>query len=172
MTGENTCVFGIYSNRVDLGIGFGELRSVGFRGADISLLMPETMGRDTIGRKNFAYEEDNRAPEGEAAGTFSRAAGDGSLGWLTAAVAVAIPNAGRFIAAGPIMSLLAGVGARRIAGGLTGSLIGLGIPENEAKRYYGRVRSGGILVSVHCESSSWVKQAKTILSRTGAEDVA
>src|SRR6266446_3728828 len=48
-----------------------------------------------------------------------------------------------------------------VVGGLLGGLIGAGIPEYEAKRYEGRVKSGGILLSVHCDSSEWVKRAKT-----------
>jgi len=56
-------------------------------------------------------------------------------------------------------------------GGITGSLIGLGIPEYEAKRYAGRVKKGGILISVHCDDANWTKKAKAILLETGAEDV-
>jgi hypothetical protein len=47
----------------------------------------------------------------------------------------------------------------------------MGIPEYEAKRYEGRIKDGGILLSVHCDSSDWVKRAKNILERTGANDV-
>ena len=43
------------------------------------------------------------------------------------------------------MAALAGVGAGGVLGGITGSLISLGIPEYEAKRYEGRVKKGGIL---------------------------
>jgi hypothetical protein len=50
-------------------------------------------------------------------------------------------------------------------------LVGLGIPEYEAKRYEGRVKKGGFLVSVHCDDSNWVSKAKKILEETGAEDV-
>ena len=35
-----------------------------------------------------------------------------------------------------------------------------------------RIKSGGILVSVHCDNSDWTKKAKDILERTGADDVA
>jgi hypothetical protein len=56
-------------------------------------------------------------------------------------------------------------------GGLIGALVGMGIPEYEAKRYEGRVREGGILLSVHCDSSEWVNRAKEILKNTGAQDV-
>ncbi len=57
-------------------------------------------------------------------------------------------------------------------GGLTGALVGAGIPEYEAKRYEGRIREGGILLSVHCDNSEWTKRAKEILEYTGAHDVA
>jgi hypothetical protein len=55
---------------------------------------------------------------------------------------------------------------------LAGALIGLGIPEYEAKRYEGRIKRGSILLSVHCDDSDWARRAKNILSQTGAEDVA
>jgi hypothetical protein len=47
----------------------------------------------------------------------------------------------------------------------------MGIPEYEAKRYEGRVKEGGILLSVHSDNSDWTRKAKDILERTGAEDV-
>jgi hypothetical protein len=75
------------------------------------------------------------------------------------------------MAAGPIVAALAGAGAGGALGGLTGALIGMGIPEYEAKRYEGRVKDGGILLSVHSDSSDETKRAKAILERTGAQDV-
>jgi hypothetical protein len=94
------------------------------------------------------------------------------LGWLVGIGALAIPGLGPFIAAGPIVAALAGAGAGGALGGLTGALIGAGIPEYEAKRYEGRIKDGGILLSVHCDNSEWTKKAKDILESTGAEDVA
>ena len=76
------------------------------------------------------------------------------------------------MAAGPIVAALAGVGAGGAIGGIAGALIGMGIPEYEAKRYEGRVRNGGILLSVHSDASEWTKRAKEILERTGAQDIA
>jgi uncharacterized protein (DUF111 family) len=63
------------------------------------------------------------------------------------------------------------VGAGGVVGGIAGSLIGVGIPEYEAKRYEGRIKKGGILISVHCDDSNWTHKAKSILQETGAEDV-
>lgn len=70
------------------------------------------------------------------------------------------------------MAALAGVGVGGTVGGITGALIGLGIPEYEAKRYEGRVKNGGILISVHSDNSDWTRKAKEVLDRTGAQDVA
>jgi hypothetical protein len=69
------------------------------------------------------------------------------------------------------MAALAGLGTGAVVGGIAGALIGLGIPEYEAKRYEGMVREGGILLSVHCDNSDWVKRAKDILERSGAHDI-
>jgi hypothetical protein len=96
----------------------------------------------------------------------------GALGWLAGIGALAIPGLGPFIAAGPIMAALAGAGVGGTVGGIGGALIGLGIPEYEAKRYEGRVKQGGILLSVHADSSDWTKRAKDILEQTGAQDIA
>jgi hypothetical protein len=69
------------------------------------------------------------------------------------------------------MGALAGVGVGGAIGGIAGALIGMGIPEYEAKRYEGRIREGGILLSVHSDNSEWTKRAKQILEQTGAQDV-
>jgi len=96
----------------------------------------------------------------------------GALGWLAGIGALAIPGVGPFIAAGPIMAALAGVGVGGAVGGLTGALIGMGVPEYLARRYEGRVKDGGILLSVHSDDLDWTKRAKEILERTGGQDIA
>jgi hypothetical protein len=96
----------------------------------------------------------------------------GVLGWLTGIGALAIPGLGPLIAAGPIVAALAGAGAVGTLGGIIGALAGMGIPEYEAKRYEGRIREGGVLVSVHCDSSDWVRKAKDLMAQTGAQDIA
>ena len=40
-----------------------------------------------------------------------------------------------------------------------------------AEVYEGRIKKGGILVSVHADDSEWIGRAKDILQNTGAEDV-
>src|SRR6202011_3719001 len=103
-----------------------------------------------------------KAPEGAAAGATTGGVIGGALGVLAGIGMLAIPGLGPFIAAGPIMAGLAGLGVGGAIGGVTGALIGLGIPEFEAKRYEARLQKGGILLSVHCDTSEDIKRAKEI----------
>ncbi len=166
MTGENTAVYGIYNNRAEVEDAIDRMIANGFRREDISVLLP-----DNRGTKDFAHEKHTKAPEGTATGAVTGGAVGGTLGLLAGIGALAIPGVGPLIAAGPIVATLAGVGAGGTVGGLVGALIGAGIPEYEAKRYEGRIRAGGILLSVHCDNSDWVKRAKDMLRITGAEDI-
>ena len=69
------------------------------------------------------------------------------------------------------MAGLAGLGVGGAVGGLIGALVGMGIPEYEAKRYEGRVKNGGVLLSVHCNTSEETSRAEDLLKQTGAEDI-
>lgn len=167
MAGKNTAVFGIYQTQADVEYAVDALRAESFRNIDISVLFP-----DNKGTKDFAVEKNTKAPEGTAAGVTTGGVIGGVLGWLTGIGAIAIPGVGPFIAAGPIVAAIAGVGVGGAIGGIAGALIGMGIPEYEAKRYEGRIKEGGILLSVHCDDSNWTSKAKRVLERTGAQDVA
>ena len=166
MAGKNTAVFGIYRDELAAGDAVDALQAAGFRNTDISVLFPENEGT-----KDFAVRKDTKAPEGTATGATTGAVIGGGLGWLAGIGALAIPGVGPLIAAGPIVAALTGVGVGGAIGGITGALVGMGIPEYEAKRYEGRVKQGGILLSVHSDNSDWTRKAKDILESTGAEDI-
>src|SRR4051795_721900 len=166
MAGKNTAVFGIYPDQLTAEDAVEALKEAGFRNTDISALFP-----DNKGTKDFAHEKQTKAPEGAVTGGTTGAVIGGTLGWLAGIGSLAIPGLGPFIAAGPIMAALAGVGVGGAVGGIVGALVGMGIPEYEAKRYEGRVVKGGILLSVHSDDSDWTKRARDILERTGAEDI-
>lgn len=163
---KKTAVFGIYSSLPSADNATDTLVRSGFPAADISALLP-----DNLGTKEIRTQKATKAPEGAATGAGSGAVLGGALGLLAGIGALAIPGVGPFIAAGPIMAALAGVGVGGAVGGFTGALIGLGIPEYEAKRYEGRVQKGGILLSVHCDTSEEIKRAKEVMKSTGAEDI-
>ena len=79
---------------------------------------------------------------------------------------------GILVAAGPLLATLSGMGLGASVGGLAGGLIGIGIPEYEAKVYEGHIGRGGILVAVHCEDSDAVSRAQDIMQTGGATDIA
>ena len=166
-TGKNKAVLGIYKTRMDVERAIDALRNDGFATADISVLAPENTGTH-----DFAHTKATKAPEGAATGAGTGAVIGGTLGLLAGIGALAIPGFGPFIAAGPIMAALAGAGVGGAVGGVGGALVGLGVPEYEAKRYEGFVKNGGILLSVHTDTTEEIEKAKKCLERTGAEDIA
>jgi hypothetical protein len=134
-TDKKLAVFGLFNDRVSMGVAVDRLRATGFRESDLSALLP-----DAGSSQEVAHEKHTKAPEGAAAGAATGGVLGGALGFLIGIGALAIPGLGPFIAAGPIVALLAGAGAGGAVGTLAGALIGLGMPEYEAKR--GRSRVG------------------------------
>ena len=159
-------VFGIVESESQATSIVDELKSAGFSNRDISALFP-----DKKGSRDFAHEQNTKAPEGAAAGASAGGLLGGTLGWLAGIGALAIPGVGPLIAAGPIMGLLSGAAVGAATGGLTGALVGYGMPELEAKQYEGKVKGGNILLSVHTEDGDEITRAKGILERNGAEDI-
>ncbi len=166
MTGKKTAVFGIYHDRTQAEHSVDRLLAAGFSNDDISVLLP-----DLKSSKDFAHEKNTKAPEGTTTGVTAGGAIGGTLGLLAGIGALAIPGVGPFIAAGPIMGALAGLGVGGAVGGLIGALVGMGMPEYEAKRYEGRIKEGGVLLSVHCDTADEITRAKDLLKQTGAQDV-
>src|SRR6202162_1089565 len=167
MADKKTAVFGIYPSVAQAERAVDTLVHDRFSNADISVLLP-----DNQGSKDFAHEKHTKAPEGTTTGVATGGPIGGALGLLAGIGALAIPGLGQFIAAGPIMGALAGLGVGGAVGGLVGALVGMGIPEYEAKRYEGRLKEGGVLLSVHCDTSEQIKRAKDLLKETGAQDIA
>jgi hypothetical protein len=142
------------------------LKNVGFLNNEISVLLP-----DKSGTRDFAHEQNTKLPEGATTGGVAGMGAGAILGWLAGIGSLAIPGAGPFIAAGPIMAALGGAAVGGAAGGIIGALVGMGIPEYEAKLYDGKIQGGNALISVHTDNSDQVKAAKEIYKRAGAEDI-
>lgn len=162
----STSIYALANNDTQANTIVKALQNAGFSGDDISVLFP-----DKSSTRDFAHEKNTKAPEGAVAGGVSGGVLGGALGWMAGIGMLAIPGVGPFIAAGPIMALLGGAAVGAAAGGLTGSLIGMGMPEFEAKRYEGKIREGRILISVHADNSDWSSKAKQVLKDAGAEDI-
>ncbi|MEO5731695.1 MAG: DUF3341 domain-containing protein [Byssovorax sp.] len=159
-------VLGLVANHSQAETVVADLRNNGFANNDISALFP-----DKSGTRDFAHEQNTKAPEGAVAGAGAGGAIGGTIGLLAGIGALAIPGLGPFIAAGPILAALSGAAAGAALGGITGALIGMGIPEVEAKQYEGKIKGGNILLSVHVEDDAARTSAKKILERHGATDI-
>ena len=164
---KKTAVFGLYPSVERAERAVDDLVNARFSNDDVSVLMP-----DRQSSKDFAHEKQTKAPEGTTTGAVAGGTIGGTLGLLAGIGALAIPGLGPFIAAGPIMAALAGVGVGGTVGGLVGALVGMGIPEYEAKRYEGKVKVGHILLSVRAQSWADAERAKEIFEATGAQDIA
>jgi hypothetical protein len=154
------------TSRTQAEIIVDRLKNSGFSTNDISVLLP-----DQEGTRDFAHEKNTKAPEGAATGAGAGGVVGGTLGLLAGIGLLAVPGVGPFLAAGPIMAGLSGVAVGAAVGGVAGGLIGLGIPEYEAKRYEGKLKEGGILISVHADNSDEISRAKQIFEAAGAKDI-
>lgn len=159
-------VIGIVQSRPQAETIVNQLKSSGFALGDISVLFP-----DKEGTRDFAHENNTKAPEGAVAGAGAGGLLGGTLGLLAGIGALAIPGVGPFIAAGPLLAALSGAAAGATVGGITGALIGLGIPEVEAKMYEGKLSGGNLLIAIHVETSEQQKAARDALKQGGAEQI-
>jgi hypothetical protein len=164
---RNISVFSIYANQGMVTKAIDSLKAAGFRNTDISVLYPENLGS-----RDFGHEKHTKAPEGAVAGGGSGVMVGAAIGWLAGAGAMMFPGMEAVAAAGPVMGMLAGMGIGVTLGGVTGAVVGAGIPEYEARRYAGKLRKGGILLSVHADNSEWSNAARRILKETGGKNIA
>jgi|EndMetStandDraft_5_1072996.scaffolds.fasta_scaffold30856_1 hypothetical protein len=166
------------------------LQQAGFDNEDISFLMSDKEGKmelredrrgdlevfenKTSGKNKkgtLGHEKHSKAPEGSVTGGVAGGVIGGSLGLLAGIGSLAIPGLGMFIAAGPIVAALSGSAVGGAVGLLVGSLIGLGIPEYEAKKYESKLKKGHLLICVHTNDSNHLDRAKEILQNEGATDI-
>jgi len=150
-----------------LHIGAEAPKAQGFRQTDISVLFSDCWASNDCAPTSHAP-----GSEGATALAATPATAAAVLSYLAGIGALTLPGIGPLLLAGPLVGALAGLGAAGPMGGLAGALAGLGLPEYEATCYEGRLKEGGILLSVNCDDPEWAGRARTILTQTGAEHVA
>jgi hypothetical protein len=158
-------VFAVYETRAGVETAADTLMSEGFPSRDISVLFPENVL--PIGAASAPEPKSN-----EAADKSARPEGviSGALGVLAGLGMLAIPGLGPLVGEGTLKAGLAGLGVKSAVGDLAQSLIGIGVPELEAKRYEDRLQQNAILVSVKCPTPEAARQATEIIKRTGGQD--
>ena len=158
-------VFAVYETRAAVETAADALINAGFPSRDISVLFPE----------NVSLLDAASAPEsksGEATDKPASAQGvlSGALGVLAGLGMLAIPGLGPLVGEGTLKAGLAGLGVKSAVGDLARSLIDIGVPELEAKRYEDRLQQNAILVAVNCPTLEEAARATEIIKRTGGQD--
>jgi hypothetical protein len=162
----NTSVMGIYPDRTTVSDALNILNKAGYRATDISVL-----SSDNQGSKDFGHQKHTKALPGAAIGAAVGAVIGAALAWFISTQPVTVTALAPLVSAGPVLSALAGAGVGGTLGWIAGLLAGLGLTEYVAKRYAGRIRHGGILLSVHCDSPEWCDRARKTLKDTGARSI-
>lgn len=159
-------IFCTVKTSVEATTAVDRLKDAGFTANDISVVMPDDQGSE-----DFAFDNQTKSPEGASVGAGTGAIVGGGLGWLAGIGALAIPGVGPLIAAGPIMAALTGFALGGTVGGISGALVGLGIPEYEAKKIEGKLKGGRCLLSVNYDNSVQAEKARSIFEQADAEDI-
>jgi hypothetical protein len=157
---------GIYTDRTTVSDAVNVLNKAGYRATDISVL-----ASDNQGSKDFAHQTRTRALDGAAAGAPVGAVLGAALAWFVSTQPVTFTGFAQLVAAGPVLAAMAGAGAGGALGWIAGLLAGSRLTEYVARRFAGRIRRGGILMSVHCDSPEWCDRAKKTLKDTGARNI-
>jgi len=146
-----------------------QLTAAGFSEAAVSLMVPDhELGTDP------ADEPPREGSDKLRDLTLGAASGGlllGTLGGLIGLASLAIPGLWLFLVGGPLAVALGDAIAGGAVGAVAGALIGMRIPDHQAKQYEESLRHGGAIVSVHAHNQTELESAMKILADTGAEDL-
>lgn len=169
LNGRHT-VAGIFKDRDAAERAIVDLKAAGFSGNDIGIAM-----RDRTAQGELVSDTGTSAADAGLKGSIGGAVLGGIAGLLVGIGALAIPGIGPVVAGGLLASVFGVAGGTAVAGagagaatvGLLGALVGLGIPDVEAKHFEKSFNTGGVLVTV--KSDSRTLDAIAILERNGAD---
>jgi len=161
---ERTLIVGVFTDRDKAQQAVNELRREGFGENQIGVAARD--GKPVKGATKMK-QDGTKVEEGAALG-LATGAGVGAL-WGLGIVAGVLPAIGPAIAGGTLAAILSSAAAGAAAATLAGALIGLGIPEEDAKFYEEEFKAGRVIVTV--KAGRRTTQAREILRRYGAYDV-
>lgn len=156
-----TTAVGVFTDRAQAQRAVQDLRVAGFSDDQIGVTHrnDERTGTD-------AETTDTYAGEGAVAGVVG-GAGVGAL-WGLGIAAGLLPAIGPVIAGGTLAAILASAATGAAAAGLVGALIGMGVPEEEAKYYESEFQEGRTIVTVN--AGVRYDEARAILNRNTGYD--
>jgi heat induced stress protein YflT len=164
---DRTTVIGVFDDRAAAQRAIAALKRAGFTEKEIGVTTRD--GDSADGRLADAGEKkETHATEGAITGV-AAGAGVGAL-WGLGILAGVLPAIGPAIAGGTLAAILSSAAAGAATAGVAGALIGLGIPEDEAKYYDEEFRSGRTLVTVQALGRR--AEARSILEQAGGRSMA
>jgi hypothetical protein len=166
-TVNHTTVVGVFQDRDAARAAVNELRRLGFPEGEIGVIAPENQAGLVTGETSTGTTEKSKWEEGAATGV-AAGAGIGAL-WALGIVAGVLPAIGPAVAGGILASVVASAAGGAAIAGVVGALIGLGIPEHEARFYEGELTSGRTLVTVRAPGR--YEEAEEVLRRHGGYDI-
>jgi hypothetical protein len=142
----------LYNSYAEAREAVNNLEMAGVKHGDISIIASNADNWYSADRKASAFPDrdlDGKDDRSEAAGTGAGvgAAVGGAAGLLAGLGLMAIPGIGPVVAAGWLVSTLAGVAAGGATGGILGALTQAGVSKDEADVYAEGLRRGGAVVS-------------------------
>ena len=162
-TQQASTVVGVFEDRQHANQAITELHQAGFDKNQIGVVMRHADGEADAASTDHETDAGSGALVGALTGL-----GLGALAGLGVLAGV-IPVVGPAIAAGTLGVVLSNAAAGAGIAGLVGALVGVGIPEEEAKYYHGEFEAGRTIVTVTADGRS--SEATTILRRNGAYDM-
>ena len=159
-------VVGIFADQNSAERAVNEVQKAGVSEDEISIIAREDSmqndgeqaGQNLEGQRNQGQDLTNGAATGGTLG--------GLAGLLAGAGALTIPGVGPILAAGPIAAGLTGAAA----GGLAGSMVDMGIDQEEGQRYEQEVQQGSILAVVEADQGE-EEDIASYFKRSGAQEV-
>ena len=158
---ERTVVVGVFTDGSRAEQAMNELRQAGFLDDRIGFVVRDTSASEVI---PTAAEAKTEAHTGATTGAVTGGVVGGLLG---AAAALLIPGFGPAIAGG-ILSTLGGAAIGAAAGGLIGTFVSMGVPEEEAQYYQRELHEGRTVVIVQADGRQ--EEAFRILRHNQAYD--
>jgi uncharacterized protein (TIGR02271 family) len=159
---DRTTVIAIFDDRGRAQAAIEQLKGAGFTEREIGVTARDGEAEDGQVLRD-AGKGETHAKEGAITGV-AAGAGVGAL-WGLGILAGVLPAIGPAIAGGTLAAILSSAAAGAATAGLAGTLIGLGIPEEEAKYYDREFRAGRTVVTVQAMGRQ--AEAQTILQQAG-----
>jgi len=167
---QRCTVVGVFEDNRRADQAVADLMRAGFRKDQIGVAMRHSDSTQQVGASPITTTDEgegSHAGSGALTGALT-GLGLGALAGLGVLAGV-IPVVGPAIAAGTLGVVLSNAAAGVGIGGLVGSLIGAGIPEEEAEYYHKEFEAGRTIVTVQADQNA--SEARDVLRRNGAYDV-